>query len=109
VLSIDVAPAASVGATTPIVTLLSVEEGLRFITQNLSEQHIIDIAPGQRAVVTLRTFSGTPLEGFVEAVVPQVGEATATDARFAVHVRLTPTELDLMPGLTGRVEIYTEE
>ena len=115
VLSVDVAPRANVGAGAPVVTLLSIKDGLRFVTQNLSEQHIADIYPGQRAVVTLRTFAETPLEGTVEAVVPQVEGAADTDARFTVHVRLDPTGpssaseqgLRLLPGLTGRMEILT--
>ena len=106
VLSVDVAPEA-VSAGTPVVTLLSIEDGLRFVTQNLSEQHVADIYPGQRAVVTLRTFPETPLEGTIEAVVPQIGEAVETDAHFTVHVRLAPTDLRLLPGLTGRAEILT--
>ncbi len=109
VLSVDVAPEATISAGTPVVTLLSIEEGLRFVTQNLSEQHIADIYPGQQAVVTLRTFPKTPLEGMIEAVVPQVGEAVETDAHFTVHVRLAPTDLRLLPGLTGRAEILTED
>lgn len=109
VLSVNVAPEANVGAGAPVVTLLNITDGLRFVTQNLSEQHITDIYPGQRAVVTLRTFPETGLEGIVEAVVPQVGGAASTDARFTIHVRLEPTELRLLPGLTGRVEIFTEE
>ncbi len=108
-LSVDVAPEATVSAGTPVVTLLSIEESLRFVTQNLSEQHIADIYPGQRAVVTLRTFPETPLEGTIEAVVPQVGEAVETDARFTVYVRLAPTDLRLLPGLTGRAEILTKD
>ncbi len=109
VLSVDIAPEANVGAGAPVVTLLNVEDGLRFVTQNLSEQHIADIYPGQRAVITLRTFAETPLEGTVEAVIPQVDGNTGTDARFTVHVRLDPTDLRLLPGLTGRMEIVTEE
>jgi HlyD family secretion protein len=104
VLSVDVAPEAAVTADTPVATLLDVEDGLRFVTQNLSEQHVADIYLGQRAVVTLRTFAETPLEGTVEAVVPQE-EVAESDARFTVHVRLAPTGLRLLPGLTGRVEI----
>ena len=116
VLSVDVAPQAEVGAGAPVVTLLNVEEGLRFVTQNLSEQHIAAVYPGQRALVTLRAFPETALEGTVEAVVPQVEEAVETDARFTIHVRLAPSDpastsgqsLRLLPGLTGRVEIFTE-
>ena len=117
VLSVDVAPGAAISAGTPVVTLLNVEDGLHFVTQNLSEQHVADVYPGQQAVVMLRTFAETPLEGTIEAVVPQVGEAADTDARFTVHVRLAPTDpsgasgqaLRLLPGLTGRVEILTGE
>jgi HlyD family secretion protein len=109
VLSVDVAPEADVGPGVPVVTLLSIKDGLRFVTQNLSEQHIADIYPGQRAVVTLRTFPETPLDGTVEAIVPQVDGATGTDARFTIHIRLASTDLRLLPGLTGRVEIFAED
>ncbi|MBN1953802.1 MAG: HlyD family efflux transporter periplasmic adaptor subunit [Anaerolineae bacterium] len=108
ILSIDVAPATSVGPGTPVVTLLNVAEELCFVTQNLNEQHVGYIQPGQRAVVTLRAYASTPLEGMVEALVPQEGRDVA-DSRFVVHVRLAPTELNLLPGLTGRVEIVTGE
>ena len=106
VLSVDVVPEANVGAGAPVVTLLNIEDGLRFVTQNLSEQHIADIYPGDRAVVTLRTFAQTSIAGNVEAVVPQINQASNTGAHFTVHVRLAPTDLRLLPGLTGRVEIF---
>ncbi len=108
VLSVDAVAGADVDASTPIVTLLNVEDGLRFVTQDLSEQHIADVYPGQRAVVTLRTFAGEPLEGTVEAVVPQVEETEEADARFTIYIQLPVTDIRLLPGLTGRVEIYTE-
>ena len=109
VLSVDAVPGADVDVSTSVVTLLNIEDGLRFVTQELSEQHIADVYPGQRAVVTLRTFAETPLEGTVEAVVPQVEGTADTDARFTIHVRLEPTDLRLLPGLTGRMEILTED
>lgn len=109
VLSVDVAPGAAVGAGAPVVTLLNLEDGLCFATQNLSEQHVADIRAGQRAIVTLRAFPETPLEGVVESVIPQVGVVEGADARFAVRVRLSSADLRLLPGLTGRVEISTGE
>jgi multidrug efflux pump subunit AcrA (membrane-fusion protein) len=109
VLAVDVAPEATIGAGTSVVTLLNIEDGLRFVTRNLGEQHVADVYPGQRAVVTLRAFAEEPLEGTVEAVVPQDGEPEATNAHFTVFVRLSPTGLRLLPGLTGRVEIFTKE
>lgn len=109
VLSVDVAPQATVSAGTAIVTLIDTEDGLRFVTQNLSEQHIADVFPGQRAIVTLRTFPETPLEGTVETIVPQTEQAADTGARYTVYVQLAPTDLYLLPGLTGRVEIIAGE
>lgn len=111
VLSVDVAPGADVDATTSIVTLLDVTDGLRFVTRDLSEQHIANVLPGQHAVVTLRTYAGSPLEGTVEAVVPQVESEEGEDSRFTVYVQLEPVDdadLRLLPGLSGRVEIYTQ-
>ena len=108
VLSVDATPGTTVSAGVAIVTLLNIEEGLLFVTENLSEQHISNVYPGQRAIVTLRTFADKPLEGTVEAVVPQVDETEGVDARFTVRVQLSDTDLRLLPGLTGRVEIYTE-
>ncbi len=107
VLSVDVAPRSNVSASTPVVTLLSLEDGLRFVSQNLSEQHIAQLHPGQRAVVTLRTFPDTPLEGVVESVVSQTRTTTDGTARFTVRVRLETNDLALLPGLTGRAEIFT--
>lgn len=109
VLSVDVAPQATISAGTAIVTLINTEDGLRFVTQNLSEQHIADVFPGQRAIVTLRTFPEIPLEGTVETIVPQIDQATDTGARYTVYVQLIPTDLYLLPGLTGRVEIIAGE
>jgi HlyD family secretion protein len=111
VLSVDLAPSATAGPNVPVVTLLNVEDGLRFVTQNLSEQHVARIHPGQQAIVTLRTFSESPLEGTVESVVPQdlPQQGSTTGGRFTVHVQLAPTELRLLPGLTGRVEIRVED
>lgn len=109
VLSVDVAPKAMVGAGTPVVTLLNIEDGLRFVSENLSEQHVAALRPGQRATITLRTYPETPLEGTVEAIIPQAKVAETTDARFTVHLQLAPTDLSLLPGLTGRAEIVTGE
>jgi len=108
VLSVDVAPKSTISAGAPVVTLLNVEDGLRFITQNLSEQHVASILPGQQANVTLRTYPEETFTGIVEAVIPQTAAKETTDARFAVRIRLDPTDLNLLPGLTGRVEIFAE-
>ncbi len=109
VLSVDVAPQATVAAGAPVLTLLNVADGLRFVSENLSEQHVAALRPGQKATITLRAYPETPLEGAVEAIIPQVKATETTDARFTIHVRLAPTALALLPGLTGRAEIFTGE
>lgn len=109
VLSVDIAPKATVAAGTPVVTLLNIEDGLRFVSENLSEQHVAALRQGQRATITLRAYPQTPLGGTVEAIIPQAKAAETADARFTVRVRLDPTELSLLPGLTGRAEITTGE
>lgn len=109
VLSVDVAPQATVAAGTPVLTLLNIADGLCFVSEDLSEQHVAALRPGQKATITLRTYPETPLDGVVVAIIPQVGATETTDARFTVHVRLAPTDLLLLPGLTGRAEIFTGE
>jgi len=112
VLSVDVAPQATVEGSVPVVTLLDVSEGLRFASPNLSEQHIAEVTAGQQATIVLRTYAETELEAVVEAVVPQVEEAADAEARFTVYARLAEGAgegLRLLPGLTGRVEIAVGE
>jgi multidrug efflux pump subunit AcrA (membrane-fusion protein) len=107
VLSIETSVGAMVGSGTPVVTLLHVED-LYFITQNLSERHVAQLRKGQQAHITLRTFPDVVLTGRVETVVPQMDRQADSDARFTAYIRLDENELDLLPGMTGRVEIVTE-
>jgi len=108
VLSVDVAPKATVNVGTPVATLLSVADGLRFITQNLSEQHVAAVRPGQAVSIILRTYPERTFTGTVEAIIPQTETQQATDARFTVRVKLAATDVYLLPGLTGRAEILAE-
>ena len=108
VLSVDVAPQATVEGSAPVVTLLNLAEGLQFASPNLSEQHIAEVTAGQRATVVLRTYAETELEALVEAVVPQTEETAEGASRFTVYARLAEGASEgfrLLPGLTGRVEI----
>ena len=107
VLSIETSAGAMVGSGTPVVTLLHVED-LYFITQNLSERHVAQLHKGQQAHITLRTFPDVVLTGRVDTVVPQMDRQADSDARFTAYIRLDENELDLLPGMTGRVEIVTE-
>jgi multidrug efflux pump subunit AcrA (membrane-fusion protein) len=103
VLSVDTAPGALVGSGTPIVTLLDVGQ-LEFQTTNLSERDLSQIQPGQEVLITLKAFPDDPFE----AVVIRLGslaEGTVGDAAaFPVFIDLSGTDLDIRPGMTGRVE-----
>lgn len=108
VTSIDANTGAEVTSGTTIVTVINLEH-LIFVTSNLSERHIAQLRPGQSAHVTLRSYPDTTLSGEVESIVPQSESAGGTEARFAAYIRLDETELDLLPGMTGRVEVTTDK
>ena len=86
------------------MTLLNVTD-MYFITENLSERHVAQIEMDQRANITLRTYPETVIAGTVAVIVPNEGRQTDADARFTAYIRLDPNQLDLLPGMTGRVEI----
>ena len=104
VLSVEVAPGATVAAGAPIVTLLDTDQ-LQFHTTNLSERDLEAVQPGQVVEVTLKAFTATPLSGVVVGIAPQASGTVGDAAVFTVQIRLDETELDLRPGMTGRVEI----
>jgi multidrug efflux pump subunit AcrA (membrane-fusion protein) len=106
VLSIDANVGAAVSSGT-IVTLLDIE-GLYFVTENLSERHVAQLRTEQQANITLRAYPDTVLGGQVDTVVPETERSTDADARFKAYIRLDRSELDLLPGMTGRVEITAE-
>lgn len=106
VLTIDTTVGATVSSGTPVVTLLNVTD-LYFVTQNLSERHVAQVRAGQEAHITLRTYPDIVLTGLVETIVPETERQADSDARFKAYVRLEASELNLLPGMTGRVEIVT--
>ena len=115
IVSVDANVGAEVSSSTSIATLLD-PKNLYFVTENLSERHVAQLRTGQPANITLRTYPDTVLAGVVDSVIPQSERTTDADARFAAYVRLThetqtedETDLDLLPGMTGRVEVITEQ
>ncbi len=107
VLSIEVAPGAMVAAGTPILTLLDTDQ-LQFHTTNLSERDLEAIHPGQVVEITLKAFPTTPISGVVAGIAPQASGVVGDAAVFTVKINLDDTDLDLRPGMTGRVEIRGE-
>jgi multidrug efflux pump subunit AcrA (membrane-fusion protein) len=82
-------------------------EGLYCRTENLSERHVAQLRQGQRVNITLRTYPDDTVTGQVAAIVPQTERQSDSEARFVAIIRLDGSELDLLPGMTGRVEIVT--
>jgi multidrug resistance efflux pump len=108
ILSIDASLSATVTGSTPIVTMVDVDE-LYFVTENLSERHVAQLRPGQQAQITLRAYPDDVLSGEVESVIPQSGQEAGSNARFTAHIHLNETDLPLLPGMTGRVEVMVGE
>jgi HlyD family secretion protein len=107
VVSVDVAPGAFVGAGTPIVTVLDTEN-LQFHTVNLSERDLAQIAPGQRAEITLKSHPGEYIIGSVTYIAPLASGQVGDAATFTVVIDPEANDLSLMPGMTGRVDIQRE-
>lgn len=106
VMSVDTNVGSMVSGGTSIVTLLNTSDRY-FVTDNLSERHVAQIKAGQRANITLRTYPETVITGLVDVIIPNGQRQTDADARFTAYIHLDPSELDLLPGMTGRVEIIT--
>ena len=82
---------------------------LEFHTTNLSERDLAKIFPGHTAIVTLKAYPDDPIEAVVKRVGWQVGEFVGDAVTFPVILRLSETDLDIRPGMTGRVEIRTDD
>lgn len=108
VTNLEAAPGAMVGSGTPIVTIIDPSQ-LEFHTTNLSERDLTQIVPGQTAVITLKAYPNDPIDGVVERIGWQAGEAVGDAATFPVMVALRKNDLGIRPGMTGRVEIYAGE
>lgn len=108
VISVDAAPGTFVAAGSPIATLDDVAQ-LEFHTTNLSERDLAQIVPGQAAVVTLKTYPDDAIDAHVVRIGLQAGEPVGDAATFPVILVLGDTDLDLRPGMTGRVEIRSQE
>lgn len=108
VTSVEAAPGAMVGSGTPIISIIDPSK-LEFHTTNLSERDLAQISPGQSAVVMLKAYPNDPIDGVVERIGWQAGEAVGDAATFPVIVALRENDLEIRPGMTGRIEIYAGE
>ncbi len=107
VLTVEAAPGGMIGAGAPIITLLDTAS-LQFHTSNLSERDLAQIQPGQPAEITLKAFPNDPVSGTVARIAPQASGVVGDAAVFTVMIDLDSANLELRPGMTGRVEITNE-
>ena len=107
VLSVAATPGTMMSAGLPVVTLLDTSH-LAFHTSNLSERDLAQVQVGQPAEVRLKTYGERPLSGTVVRIAPQAGGMVGDAATFTAVIQLDETDLDLRPGMTGRVEIVGE-
>lgn len=105
VLSVDALTGTMIGGGMPLITLLDVGQ-LRFHTSNLSERDLGQLELGQKVELHLKAFTDAPLPGSVAYVVPTASGIVGDAATFTVVIELEPTDLPLLPGMTGRVEIF---
>jgi HlyD family secretion protein len=105
-LSVEAVPGALVGGGSPIATLLDTTQ-LEFHTSNVSERDFRLIVPGQTATVTLKAYPDQPLEAVVMRIGWQPGALVGDAVTFPIMLALSETDLDIRPGMTGRVEIHS--
>ena len=107
VVAVNSAPGSFVNAGTPVVTLLDTND-VQFQTNNFSERDLAQIALGQPAVVTLKAYPNNPLDGRILRVAPIAQGNIGDAATFTVVITLDAGDRDLLPGMTGRVEISSD-
>jgi multidrug efflux pump subunit AcrA (membrane-fusion protein) len=107
VVAVNSAPGSFVSPGTPVVTLLDIND-VQFQTNNFSERDLAQVAPGQPALVTLKAYPNDPLDGRILRVVPVAGGTIGDAATFTVIIELDRGDGDLLPGMTGRVEISSD-
>ena len=95
-------------AAAPVVTLLNIED-LYFVTAKPERAARGPICARASAPRSPCAPIPTPAQRDGGRHPAQAERTTDADARFVAYIRLDESELDLLPGMTGRVEVVTEE
>lgn len=95
-----------VGPSTPAAELIDVSHW-RVETKNVGELEIGRVRVGQEALVRVNAFRGETLRGRVLTISP-VAVVQQGDTTYTLTIELEPTDLNLRPGMTARVEIVAE-
>jgi HlyD family secretion protein len=90
----------------PIVELLDVSRW-RVEPKNVGGVEIGRVQAGQTVTVRANAFRDTLLTGRVVAISP-VAVVQQGDTTYTLMIELDPTDLNLRPGMTARVEILVE-
>jgi HlyD family secretion protein len=79
----------------------------RVETKNVGELEIARVQEGQEALVRVNAFQDNVLHGRVITISP-VAVVQQGDTTYTLMIELEPTDLNLRPGMTARVEMLTE-
>ncbi len=105
VTAVNAAPGVSTNNAS--VTIAQVEP-LRFATSNFSERNLADIHPGDEATVFLKTYPNIPIPAVIYRVELESTQKDGDTAIFTVYLDFNSGDLEVRPGMTGRVEITIE-
>jgi HlyD family secretion protein len=87
-------------------TLVDVSS-LQFQTTNVVESNLSKIKVGSPVTVRLHAYTDT-FTGKVSAILAQSSGTQSSQALYTVLIRLDPTANQLLPGMTGQVEITVQ-
>jgi hypothetical protein len=102
VTNINAAP--GVSSSNASFTLVQAEP-LRFATSNFSERNLADIKPGDKATIFLKTYPNVPLPALIYRVELESVQKDGDTALFTVYFDFNSGDLEVQPGMTGRVEV----
>ena len=90
----------------PVIELLDTSAWL-IETKNVGELQIERVELGQEVQVSVNAFQGEMLSGRVVAISPEA-VVQQGDTTYTLVIELEPTDLNLRPGMTARVEILVK-
>lgn len=86
------------------ITLAQVEP-LRFVTTNFSERNLSDVEVGDEATIYLKTYPNVPFPAVIQRIDLESTQKDGDTALFTVYLDFNSGDIEVRPGMTGRVEI----
>jgi len=84
-------------------------EPLRFATSNFSERNLADIKVGDKAFIYLKTYPSVALPAVIQRIELQATDKDGDTALFIIYLDFNSGDLEVRPGMTGRVEIAIDQ